>query len=102
MAHVFAARALLPDSEAGDLGSEDVSPEEALAAATATHFRSATAALGGVLIASHIGQINFYIGFIAGIKAFVAAVLGIAGLVAGASAGFGPASGIDTFLRSSA
>ena len=37
---------------------------------------SATAALGGVLIASHIGQINFYIGFIAGIKAFVAAVLG--------------------------
>jgi hypothetical protein len=37
---------------------------------------SATAAIGGVLIASHIGQINFYIGFIAGIKAFVAAVLG--------------------------
>ena len=30
---------------------------------------SATAAIGGVLIASHIGQINFYIGFIAGIKA---------------------------------
>ena len=28
------------------------------------------------MIASHIGQINFYIGFIAGIKAFVAAVLG--------------------------
>ena len=39
-------RALLPDSEAGDLGSEDVSPEEALAAATATDFGSATAALG--------------------------------------------------------
>ncbi|MCK5507434.1 MAG: branched-chain amino acid ABC transporter permease LivH, partial [Desulfobacterales bacterium] len=30
---------------------------------------SALAALGGVLIASHVGQINFYIGFIAGIKA---------------------------------
>ena len=29
---------------------------------------SATAAIGGVLIASHIGQINFYVGFIAGIK----------------------------------
>ena len=37
---------------------------------------SALAAVGGVLIASHIGQINFYIGFIAGIKAFTAAVLG--------------------------
>jgi branched-chain amino acid transport system permease protein len=37
---------------------------------------SATAAIGGVLIASHIGQINYYIGFIAGIKAFVAAVWG--------------------------
>ncbi|HPC48475.1 MAG TPA: branched-chain amino acid ABC transporter permease LivH, partial [Deltaproteobacteria bacterium] len=31
---------------------------------------SALAATGGVLISSHIGQINFYIGFIAGIKAF--------------------------------
>jgi ABC-type glucose/galactose transport system permease subunit len=31
---------------------------------------SALAAIGGLLIASHIGQINFYIGFIAGIKAF--------------------------------
>ena len=28
------------------------------------------------LISSHVGQINFYIGFLAGIKAFVAAVLG--------------------------
>ena len=37
---------------------------------------SGLAAVGGVLIASHIGQINFYIGFIAGIKAFTAAVLG--------------------------
>ncbi len=45
---------------------------------------SATAALGGVLIASHIGQINFYIGFIAGIKAFVAAVLGGIGSIPGA------------------
>jgi branched-chain amino acid transport system permease protein len=48
---------------------------------------SATAALGGVLIASHIGMINFYIGFIAGIKAFVAAVLGGIGSMPGAVLG---------------
>ncbi|MBW1616469.1 MAG: branched-chain amino acid ABC transporter permease LivH [Deltaproteobacteria bacterium] len=48
---------------------------------------SATAALGGVLIASHIGQINFYMGFIAGIKAFVAAVLGGIGSIPGAVLG---------------
>ena len=48
---------------------------------------SATAALGGVLIASHVGQINFYIGFIAGIKAFVAAGLGGIGSIPGAVLG---------------
>jgi branched-chain amino acid transport system permease protein len=48
---------------------------------------SAIAALGGVLIASHIGQINFYIGFLAGIKAFVAAVLGGIGSMPGAVLG---------------
>ncbi len=48
---------------------------------------SATAAIGGVLIASHIGQINFYIGFLAGIKAFVAAVLGGIGSIPGAVLG---------------
>jgi branched-chain amino acid transport system permease protein len=48
---------------------------------------SATAAIGGILIASHIGQINFYIGFIAGIKAFVAAVLGGIGSIPGAVLG---------------
>ncbi len=48
---------------------------------------SATAAIGGVLIASHIGQINFFIGFIAGIKAFVAAVLGGIGSIPGAVLG---------------
>ncbi|WP_319759399.1 ABC transporter permease subunit [Maridesulfovibrio sp.] len=48
---------------------------------------SALAAVGGVLIASHIGQINFYIGFIAGIKAFTAAVLGGIGSVPGAMLG---------------
>ena len=48
---------------------------------------SGTAALGGILIASHIGQINYYIGFIAGIKAFVAAVLGGIGSMPGAVLG---------------
>lgn len=48
---------------------------------------SSLAAVGGVLIASHIGQINFYIGFIAGIKAFTAAVLGGIGSVPGAVLG---------------
>jgi len=48
---------------------------------------STTAAIGGVLIASHVGQINFYIGFIAGIKAFVAAVLGGIGSIPGAVLG---------------
>jgi branched-chain amino acid transport system permease protein len=48
---------------------------------------SALAAIGGLLIASHIGQINFFIGFIAGIKAFTAAVLGGIGSVPGAVLG---------------
>jgi branched-chain amino acid transport system permease protein len=48
---------------------------------------SSLAAIGGVLIASHIGQINFFIGFIAGIKAFTAAVLGGIGSIPGAVLG---------------
>jgi branched-chain amino acid transport system permease protein len=48
---------------------------------------SSLAALGGMLVASHIGQINFYIGFIAGIKAFTAAVLGGIGSIPGAVLG---------------
>ncbi len=48
---------------------------------------SALAAVGGVLIASHVGRINFYIGFIAGIKAFTAAVLGGIGSIPGAVLG---------------
>ena len=48
---------------------------------------SATAAIGGILICSYMGQINYYIGFIAGIKAFVAAVLGGIGSIPGAVLG---------------
>ncbi|CAK8712753.1 MAG: amino acid/amide ABC transporter membrane protein 1, HAAT family [Candidatus Electronema aureum] len=48
---------------------------------------SALAALGGLLIASHVGQINISIGFIAGIKAFTAAVLGGIGSIPGAVLG---------------
>ena len=48
---------------------------------------SALAAVGGVLIASHVGQVNFSIGFIAGIKAFTAAVLGGIGSIPGAMVG---------------
>jgi branched-chain amino acid transport system permease protein len=45
------------------------------------------AALGGLLIASHVGQINVSIGFLAGIKAFTAAVLGGIGSIPGAVLG---------------
>ena len=48
---------------------------------------SGLAAIGGVLIASHIGQINFAIGFMAGMKAFTAAVLGGIGSIPGAMMG---------------
>jgi branched-chain amino acid transport system permease protein len=48
---------------------------------------STLAAIGGVLVASHMQQINYFIGFIAGIKAFTAAVLGGIGSIPGAVLG---------------
>ncbi|GAB1410737.1 branched-chain amino acid ABC transporter permease [Desulfovibrionales bacterium] len=48
---------------------------------------SSLAALGGVLIASHVGMVNFAVGFLAGIKAFTAAVLGGIGSIPGAMLG---------------
>ena len=48
---------------------------------------SVLAAIGGVLVGSYIGQINFFIGFMAGIKAFTAAVLGGIGNIPGAVLG---------------
>jgi branched-chain amino acid transport system permease protein len=48
---------------------------------------SALAAIGGILVASHTQQINFCIGFLAGIKAFTAAVLGGIGSIPGAMLG---------------
>ncbi len=53
-----------------------------------TFFAGAvTAAIGAFLVSSYTGQINFYIGFIVGIKAFVAAVLGGIGSIPGAVLG---------------
>ncbi len=48
---------------------------------------SILAAIGGVLVGSYIGQINFSIGFMAGVKAFTAAVLGGIGNIPGAALG---------------
>ncbi len=48
---------------------------------------SVLAAIGGVLIASRTGQINATIGFMAGLKAFTAAVLGGIGNIPGAVLG---------------
>ena len=55
------------------------------------------AAVAGVLVTLYYGVIDFYIGFIAGIKAFTAAVLGGIGSLPGAMLG-GLAIGlIETF-----
>ncbi len=48
---------------------------------------SLLAAFGAILIASHIGQINYNIGFIVGLKSFTAAVLGGIGNIRGAALG---------------
>ncbi|HTH60807.1 MAG TPA: branched-chain amino acid ABC transporter permease [Paraburkholderia sp.] len=48
---------------------------------------SALAALAGLMIASEYGNVHFYMGFIPGIKAFTAAVLGGIGNLGGAMVG---------------
>ncbi|MCA8023565.1 branched-chain amino acid ABC transporter permease [Burkholderia metallica] len=48
---------------------------------------SALAALGGLMIASEYGNVHFYMGFIPGMKAFTAAVLGGIGNLGGAMVG---------------
>ncbi|MCG1053807.1 branched-chain amino acid ABC transporter permease [Mycetohabitans sp. B5] len=48
---------------------------------------SALAALAGVMIASEYGNVHFYMGFIPGLKAFTAAVLGGIGNLGGAMVG---------------
>jgi branched-chain amino acid transport system permease protein len=48
---------------------------------------SALAAVGGLLIGCYMRQVNFYIGFLAGMKAFTAAVLGGIGSIPGAVLG---------------
>ncbi|MEK6725176.1 MAG: branched-chain amino acid ABC transporter permease [Deltaproteobacteria bacterium] len=48
---------------------------------------SGLAAAGGMMIAMHYGLINFYMGYVAGLKAFTAAVLGGIGSIPGAMLG---------------
>jgi branched-chain amino acid transport system permease protein len=48
---------------------------------------SALAGVGGVLTGLYLGQVNFFMGFIAGLKAFTAAVLGGIGNITGAVLG---------------
>jgi len=48
---------------------------------------SVLAAIAGVLVGSYIGQINYFVGFMAGVKAFTAAVLGGIGNIPGAALG---------------
>ena len=48
---------------------------------------SALAGVGGVLAGMYLGQVNFFMGFIAGLKAFTAAVLGGIGNIGGAVLG---------------
>jgi branched-chain amino acid transport system permease protein len=48
---------------------------------------SALAGIGGVLAGMYLGQVNFFMGFIAGLKAFTAAVLGGIGNIGGAVLG---------------
>jgi len=48
---------------------------------------SALAAVAGVMVAMYYGLVNYSIGYIAGIKAFTAAVLGGIGSIQGAMAG---------------
>jgi branched-chain amino acid transport system permease protein len=58
---------------------------------------SALAGVGGVLAGLHTGQINFYMGFLAGLKAFTAAVLGGIGNIAGAVLGAYVLGVLETF-----
>jgi len=48
---------------------------------------SALAAAAGMMVAMYYGVVNFYIGYVAGIKAFTAAVLGGIGNIPGAMLG---------------
>jgi branched-chain amino acid transport system permease protein len=55
---------------------------------SATFMIGATlAALAGVMMATNYGNVHFYMGFIPGLKAFTAAVLGGIGNLAGAMVG---------------
>lgn len=51
------------------------------------HLRAVLAAVAGVMVTVYYGVVDFYIGFVAGIKAFTAAVLGGVGSLPGAMLG---------------
>jgi branched-chain amino acid transport system permease protein len=78
-----AMRAVAQDREMAALSGVNVNRTISAAFVVGSMF----AAVGGVLVANHVGQINFYFGFIAGIKAFTAAVLGGIGSIPGAALG---------------
>jgi branched-chain amino acid transport system permease protein len=48
---------------------------------------SSLAAVAGIMVGMYYGLVNFYIGYVAGLKAFTAAVLGGVGNIAGAMLG---------------
>jgi len=58
---------------------------------------SALAGVGGVMAGMYLGQVNFFMGFIAGLKAFTAAVLGGIGNIAGAVLGAFLLGVLETF-----
>jgi branched-chain amino acid transport system permease protein len=62
-----------------------VDPDKAIAMVFSVG--GALAALAGFMMASNYGSANFYMGFIPGVKAFTAAVLGGIGNLAGAVVG---------------
>ena len=78
-----AMRAIAQDREMAILLGVDVNQMISLAFV----IGSAVAAIGAVLISTQMGQINYNIGFIVGIKAFTAAVLGGIGSIQGAALG---------------
>ena len=74
--------------EETEFSPEDIEAARILFARPATFVMGAAlAAVAGFLVVLYYGVIDFYIGFLAGIKAFTAAVLGGIGSIPGAMLG---------------